>query len=185
MENKKKLILIIVSLIFLIVIGKFGYEYLSGNYMPVGTESDKESSGTKKAPDFQVYTENGEVVKLSDFKGKKPVVINIWASWCGPCKAEMPYFERVMKEYGDDVEVLMINLTDGQRETKEKALSYLKENNLEMKVLFDEKLSATNAYLVQSVPRTIFIDINGDIVKDKIGLISENTLNEYIKKLIK
>lgn len=174
-----------VSLILLITIGKFGYEYLSGNYMLVGTENEKGSEQVKKAPDFQVYTESGEVVRLSDFKGKKPVVINIWASWCGPCKKEMPYFQKAIKEYGDDVEVLMINLTDGKRETKEKALKYLNENNLDIEVLFDEKLSATNAYFVQSIPRTIFIDIDGNIVKDNIGLIAEETLNGYIKKLIK
>lgn len=185
MKDKKKLIIIIASLIFLIVIGKIGYEYLSGNYMSVNTESKNSNVEKKVAYDFEVYNESEEVVKLSDFKGKKPVVINIWASWCGPCKAEMPYFENAMKKYGDDVEILMINLTDGQRETKEKALNYLKENNLDMKILFDKKLSVANAYSVQSIPRTIFIDIDGNIVKDNIGLINENTLNEYIKKLIK
>ena len=97
----------------------------------------------------------------------------------------MPYFEKAMEKYGDDVEILMVNLTDGQRETKEKALNYLKENNLNMKIVFDTKFSAANAYAVQAIPRTIFINRDGNIVKDNKGLIDEKILNDYIKKLIK
>lgn len=185
MNNKKKLIVIVISLILLFGIVTVGYNYLSGEYMPVETPSDKTSTTTKAAPDFEVYNENGDVVKLSDFKGKKPVVINIWASWCGPCKSEMPYFEKAMKKYSDDVEILMINLTDGQRETKEKALKYIDENNLDMRILFDEKLSAANAYRVRGIPRTILIDIDGNIVIDKEGAVTETELNNYIKKIIK
>lgn len=184
MNDKKKLITIIIALILLIVIVKFGYGYLAGEYMPIDTPNESSSTDSKEAPDFEVYDENGNTIKLSDFKGKKPVVVNIWASWCGPCKEEMPYFEEAMKKYGDDVEILMVNLTDGERETKEKALNYLKENNLDMKIVFDKKFSAANAYVVQSIPRTIFIDIDGNIVKDNIGLIDEKILNNYIKKLI-
>ena len=97
----------------------------------------------------------------------------------------MPYFEKAMEKYGDDVEILMVKLTDGQRETKEKALNYLKENNLNMKIVFDTKFSAANAYAVQAIPRTIFINRDGNIVKDNKGLIDEKILNDYIKKLIK
>lgn len=185
MNNTKKLILIVLSLILLFVIVKFGYGYLSGKYMPIENNKENSSSEKRKAPDFEVYNENGEAIKLSDFKGKKPVVVNIWASWCGPCKAEMPYFEEAMKKYGEDIEILMVNLTDGERETKEKAINYLKENNLDMKILFDEKLSAANAYSVQSIPRTIFIDIDGNIVEDNIGLREESILIKNIKQLIK
>ncbi|EEH98315.1 hypothetical protein CSBG_01941 [Clostridium sp. 7_2_43FAA] len=185
MNNKKKLITIIISLILLIVIVKFGYGYLSGEYMPIDATNGNSSTDYKSAPDFEVYNEDGNAIKLSDFKGEKPVVVNIWASWCGPCKAEMPYFENAMEKYGDDVEILMVNLTDGQRETKEKALNYLKENNLNMKIVFDTKFSAANAYAVQAIPRTIFIDRDGNIVKDNKGLIDEKILNDYIKKLIK
>lgn len=184
MNDKKKLITISVSLVLLIIIVKFGYGYLSGEYMPIDPTNENTSTDAKVAPDFEVYDEDGNAIKLSDFKGKKPVVVNIWASWCGPCKEEMPYFEDAMKKYGDDVEILMVNLTDGERETKEKALNYLEENNLDMKIVFDTKFSAANAYVVQSIPRTIFIDKDGNIVKDNIGLIDEKILNNYIKKLI-
>ncbi|GAA0085555.1 TlpA disulfide reductase family protein [Clostridium sp. CTA-7] len=185
MNNKKRLITIVISLVLLLVIVKLGYNYLSEDVMPVETIDKKGTEETKKAPDIEVYNEAGETIKLSDYKGKKPVIINIWASWCGPCKSEMPYFEKAMKKYSDDVEILMINLTDGQRETKEKALKYIKENNFDMNILFDEKLSAANAYRVRGIPRTILIDIDGNIVVDKEGAVTETELNNYIKKLIK
>lgn len=183
MKDKKKIIILVVSLALLIVIVKFGYGYLSGLYLP--TESSSSSVGTKGAKDFTVYDEDGNTVKFSDFKGKKPVVVNIWASWCGPCEEEMPYFEEAIKKYGDKVEILMVNLTDGKRETKETALKFLKDNNLEMKILFDKDFSAANAYSIRSIPRTIFINKDGEIAYDTKGLIDEDKLNDNIEKIIK
>lgn len=183
MKDKMKIVVLIVSLILLIVIVKFGYGYLSGAYMP--NDSDSLQTEIKEAKDFTVYDEDGNIVKLSDFKDKKPVVVNIWASWCGPCQEEMPYFEEAIKEYGNDVEILMVNLTDGKRETKERALKFLEDNNLEMKVVFDKELSAANTYNIMGIPRTIFINKAGEITYDREGLIDKNTLFDNIKKIIK
>lgn len=183
MNDMKKIIALIVSLVLLIIIVKFGYGYLTGSYLPI--ENNSSVVGTKEAKSFTVYDEDGNAVKLEDFKGKKPVVVNIWASWCEPCKAEMPHFEEAIKKYADEVELLMINLTDGNRETKEKALKFLKDNNLEMKILFDEDLSAANAYNIKGIPRTIFISKDGKIAYDVEGMIDEKMLYSNIEKLIK
>ncbi|MBE6052476.1 MAG: TlpA family protein disulfide reductase [Clostridium sartagoforme] len=182
MKDRNRIIVLAVSLVLLIVIVKFGYDYLSGSYTL--EESNSVTTETKTAKDFTVYDEEGNTVKLSDFKGEKPVVINIWASWCGPCQAEMPYFEEAIKKYGDDVEILMVNLTDGKRETKENALKFLKDNNLEMDVVFDEELNAANTYNVKGIPRTIFVNKDGEITYDREGLIDENTLFTNIDKII-
>ena len=182
MKGKIRVAVLLGSLILLFVIVKYGYEYLSGSYKP--EENISSQVEKKEANDFTVYDEQGNEVKLSDFKGKKPVVINVWASWCGPCQAEMPYFEDAIKKYGDEVEILMINLTDGRRETKDKALKFLKENNLEMDIVFDEDLSAANAYNIMGIPRTVFININGEINYDREGLIDRDTLFTNIEKII-
>ncbi|MBS5937411.1 TlpA disulfide reductase family protein [Clostridium sp.] len=183
MKNIWKVILLTLVLVVLILVVKFGYGYLTGQYL--GVENSNIKQELKEANDFEVYDEEGSRVKLSDYKGNKPVVINIWASWCGPCKAEMPYFEDAINKYSDKVEFLMINLTDGQRETKEKALKFLKDNNLEMDILFDLDYSAANAYNIRGIPRTIFIDKVGNIIYDREGALNDEILETNIKKLIK
>lgn len=170
------------TMLFLFIV-KFGYVYLSGKYMPI--EGEISTADLKEAKDFTVYDKEGNKIKLSDFKNKKPVVVNIWASWCGPCKAEMPYFQKAINEYGDKVEILMVNLTDGERETKEKALKFLQDNNLEMDILFDTDLNVANTYNIMSIPRTIFINKSGEVSYDIQGLIDEDMLKENIEKLIK
>lgn len=182
MKDKIKVVVLIVSLLLLVVIVKFGYGYLTGKYLP--NDSDSLQTEKKEAKDFTVYDEDGNTVRLLDFKNKKPVVINIWASWCGPCQEEMPYFEEAIKKYGDEVEILMINLTDGKRETKDKALKFLKDNNLEMNVVFDKDLNAANTYNIMGIPRTIFVNINGEITYDREGLIDKNTLFSNIDKIM-
>lgn len=183
MKSVWKVIILTLVLAVLILVVKFGYGYLTGQYL--GVEDSNIKQEVKEAKDFEVYDEEGNIVKLSDYKDKKPVVINIWASWCGPCKAEMPYFEDAINKYGDKVEFLMINLTDGQRETKEKALKFLKDNNLEMDILYDLDYSAANAYNIRGIPRTIFIDKGGNIIYDIEGALNDEILDTNIKKLIK
>ena len=72
-------------------------------------EKENEPAELTKAFDFTVYDEEGNAVKLSDFEGK-PVVLNFWASWCGPCKSEMPDFEEAYGEYGEEIQFLMVNI---------------------------------------------------------------------------
>ena len=183
MKSIWKVIILTAVLAVLILVVKFGYGYLTGQYL--GVEDSNIKQEVKEAKDFEVYDEEGNIVKLSEYKDKKPVVINIWASWCGPCKAEMPYFEDAINKYGDKVEFLMINLTDGQRETKEKALKFLKDNDLEMDILYDLDYSAANAYNIRGIPRTIFIDKGGKIIYDREGALNDEILEINIKKLIK
>lgn len=197
MNEKKRLIYIIIVFVALIAIGGVSYKYLSNKYsknqienqMPqqgsIGNEANNSINNVTKAPDFTVYNEEGKAVKLSDYKGKKAVVVNFWASWCPPCKYEMPYFQKAKDKYeGKDVEILMVNLTDGSRETKKTALEFIKENKYNMNVLFDTELNAADVYGVQALPRTLFIDKNGNLVNDHTGLITQEMLDDNIEDLI-
>lgn len=131
-----------------------------------------------KAPDFTVQDMDGKEVKLSDFIGR-PVVINFWASWCPPCKYEMPEFEKVYQELGGDVAFLMIDLVDGQRETKEKGAEYVQSQGFTFPVYYDFGEAAT-AYGVRSIPTTYFIDAGGYLIAGAQTAIDAETLHKGI-----
>lgn len=190
--KSKKILIYIISMGILFVVATVGYRFLSERYTnePLENLTNEKIRENKllvknMAKDFTVYNMEGEQVKLSDYKGEKPVVINFWASWCPPCKEEMPFFQDATNTYSsDDIEILMINLTDGRRETKETALNYMKENNYNMNVMFDIEFSAAESYIINSIPRTIFVDKDGYISGEYSGMINRDLLNDNIEKLI-
>ena len=134
------------------------------------------------APDFTVYDIDGDAVSLSDFIGK-PVIINFWASWCGPCKMEMPEFEEKYEELGGDIQFLMVNLTDGNRETRETAISYIEESGYTFPVYFDTDQDAAYTYGVYSIPSTYFIGADGSAVAMAQGAIDGSILDQGISMI--
>lgn len=162
-------------------------DQINGSGNSAVTNNDEGSSSEKqknKAPDFTVYDEDMNEVKLSDFEGT-PVVLNFWATWCGYCKDEMPYFQKALENFSEEqVKILMINMTDGRSETKEKAIEYMKNNNYTMNLLLDIDQEVANGYRVSGIPRTIFIDKDGYIREDKVGKIDADTLNTMIEELV-
>ena len=131
------------------------------------------------APDFTVYDLEGNEVKLSDFLGK-PVVLNFWASWCSPCKREMPDFNEIYLEMGDDVQFLMVNLTDGISESVKKASSFIAQQGYSFPVFYDTSGIAAMIYGVQSIPTTYFIDADGYAITYAVGAISGDVLRQGI-----
>ena len=142
-------------------------------------EEKEDKSNYTKAYDFMVYDENNNAYKLSDFEGK-PVVLNFWASWCGPCKSEMPDFEVAYQEYGEKIQFLMINMTDGYQETVSSANDFIKDKGYTFPVFYDSNLEAAKAYSVYSIPATYFIDAEGYIIAWGSGALSAENLQEGI-----
>lgn len=190
MKNKKIVLGLLSFVVFLGVVYT-AYNGLTSRYKNnaedniVNNQVSKEALDNKeKAQDFMVYDEEMKPVKLSNFEGT-PVVLNFWATWCGYCKDEMPYFQEASEKYSDDqVKILMVNMTDGRSETKESAIEYMKSNQYTMKLLLDMDQEVAKEYRVSGIPRTIFIDKNGYIVKDMVGKIDAETLNRNIEGLI-
>ena len=131
------------------------------------------------APDFTVLDMDGNEVKLSDFFGT-PIVLNFWASWCPPCKAELPDFEEACKRYEGKVVFLMVNLTDGKRETMEEAKDFVASQGYTFPVYFDTKYEAAYTYGVSSIPQTYFIHADGSLETRATGMISASQLEQGI-----
>lgn len=189
MKEKNKLLIIILVLVVLIAGSAILYNVFkdraNGEPLPQtnsqsqNDNQNKETSDPLPAPDFTVFDKDGNEVTLSSLKGK-PVVLNFWASWCGPCKIEMKDFDKAYSKYKDDVHFAMVNLTDGYRETIKTASKYVAEQGYSFPIYFDTEYEASNAYRVYSVPTTFFIDSDGNLVVYVNGLIDENTLQKGI-----
>ena len=140
-----------------------------------------ESAAPDKTPalDFKLKDLDGKEVSLSDFKGKK-VFLNFWASWCPPCKAEMPDIEKLYNETKDsDLVILAINLG----ESKKDVTSFLENNKYNFPVLLDSDQTIAQQYNVQYIPTSFFIDEDGNIIKTKTGPMTLEEMKSYISEL--
>ena len=129
-----------------------------------------EESAEFPAPDFTVLDENGQRVKLSDYKGK-PIVLNFWATWCYYCKDEMPDFQRAYELY-PDVQFLMVNV----QESVETATAYTSSQGFTFPLLFDTKGEAAGAYGVTGFPTTVFLNSKGELVTVGRGMLDYDSL---------
>ena len=136
------------------------------------------------APDFTVYDLEGNAHKLSDFQGK-PVLLNFWASWCGPCQMEMPDFQDFYEKFGEEVHFVIVNLTDGQQETVESASAFIAEKGYTFPVYYDTDIDAAMKYGVSAVPVSYFIDAAGRFVAWAQGDMSADMLQQGMDMLLK
>lgn len=134
-----------------------------------------------KAIDFKLKDLNGKDVSLSDLKGKR-VFLNFWASWCPPCKAEMPDIERLYEETKDsDLVILAVNLG----EDKDTVKSFIDKNNYKFRILLDSDQTVAEQYSITSIPTSFFIDKNGTIVAKKIGAMTYEEMKNYVNTINK
>ena len=186
MKKNKTFILLAVLLVILIGGAGFFYNKLRSSYKTDAltktsqtTENETESGETtvETAPDFTMTNASGEEVKLSDFFDK-PVVLNFWASWCGPCKSEMPHFEDAYQKYGEDINFVIVNLTDGARETVENASDFIEEQGYTFPLYFDTNTEGAVTYGTYSIPVTYFIGADGVPVAQANGALDAETLQK-------
>lgn len=150
---------------------------------PTETETtEEEAVEPVAAPDFTALDSEGNSVQLSDHLGT-PVILNFWASWCSPCKSEMPDFDAAYQQYGDEIQFMMVNMTDGGQETLESAKDFIAESGYSFPVFFDTEYSAAMAYGVSSIPATYFVNAEGNLVAYGIGPLDLEALETGIGML--
>jgi thiol-disulfide isomerase/thioredoxin len=119
------------------------------------------------APDFTYYSIDGKEIKLSSFAGKKPVVLDFWATWCGPCRMELPKLEEFYKTHSDQVEIIAIS--DEDRGAATAIAGAVQQAGLTFPVMHDPSHTIGKMFPTSGIPYLIFIDKNGTVVSDLLG----------------
>jgi thiol-disulfide isomerase/thioredoxin len=141
----------------------------------------KQEKDRKLAADFTLTDANGKPVKLSDFKGKV-VLLNFWATWCGPCKVEIPWFIEFQQNYKDkDLVVLGVSFDDdGWKSVK----PYVEEKKMNYRVMIGDDEVAKKYGGVESLPTTLMIDRQGRVAATHVGLVSKSDYKKEIEELL-
>lgn len=189
MWRKLTIIIVLLSLTGYALYEQFGKE---DKVTPKSTQQDEQVKDViarngievgRAAPDFELTTLDGAVVKLSDLQGKK-VILNFWATWCGPCKQEMPDMEAFYKKHKGDVEVLAVNYTASEgADGPEKVRQFAEENGITFPILLDKEITVTTTYKVITIPTSYFIDTKG-VIQDKfVGPMTVKDMEKKVAKL--
>ena len=170
--------------IILIVTALLGVAWISNSR--VDTEHDNAQEGIAEAPipgyaapDFTLSTTLGKSVSLSDFRGK-PVVLNFWATWCPPCRAEIPHFQDSSVKYGDSAIILGID----QGEPQQIVADFTSSFGVTYPVLLDTDSAVNREYSVRALPTTIFVDADGVVREVYSGIVNRAVLEDRIEKLL-
>jgi thiol-disulfide isomerase/thioredoxin len=130
------------------------------------------------APDFTLQTLDGELLTLSGLRGQ-PVVLNFWATWCPPCRQEIPALEQVSREMRGDVIILGVDVQENADTVK----GFIAEFDMTYPVVLDPSAEAAQAYRVRAYPTTYFIDDSGVIVRVFTGPLNEALLYTRLTEL--
>ena len=146
--------------------------------------SNNQAKTDWEGPSSIYLNTDGDEIDLSENYGKG-TLINIWASWCEPCKVEMPYFEEAYQTYGDDINFLMINATESKpTETQEAALTFADEMDLSMPIYFDTEMSNQYLFGATILPLTVILDAEGHVEEIVRGQVSPAKLTQLIEQTL-
>lgn len=183
-------IIIIMGLITIVAINVLGNEKETVKTAETAKKTESASTNEKEdttyqveyvAPDFELKTLKGETVRLSDYVEKK-VILNFWATWCPPCKEEVPHMQKIYEEYKNQgIEILAVNVTNKDK-GEEVVAQFVKEHGLTFEVLLDEEGFVASKYQVFTLPTTYMIDTKGNMIDIIEGPMNEALLKELINK---
>ncbi len=164
------------------MLGWVGYEYIFAKDEVEKYDANTGKEGNRKgdtAFDFELTTLDGETVKLSDYRGER-VMLNFWATWCPPCRAEMPDMEKFQKEH--DITVLAVNLTETETDPS-KVQDFIEEYDLTFTVPLDQESEIANLYQIVAYPTSFMIDSNGRIQFLMMGAMNYDMMVQQFEML--
>lgn len=179
----------IIGILLLAAIAIIAINFFEEDAPPIDTSESTSSASAQDAPlaeglsqgqvapDFTLTDQNGETVKLSDYRGKK-VILNFWATWCPPCRAEMPHMQEFHENNADgDVVILAVNLT-AQDNGDEAIRSFIDEFGLTFSIPMDETGSTAQTYQIRTVPTTYILNTKGEIAQKIVGPMDEQIMKD-------
>ncbi len=146
-------------------------------------EEQKKKMINEAAPDFSLVDLAGNTVRLSDYRGKV-VVVDFWATWCGPCKASFPAVQKVVDRYSsdDNVKFLFIDTRETVADKRQNAINFLEETKYTFHVLLDNDNKVYESFSVTGIPTKFVIDGKGNIRFNVVGV--SGTTDEMIQELV-
>ncbi|MCF8009262.1 MAG: TlpA family protein disulfide reductase [Halanaerobiales bacterium] len=172
--NKKNIVLIIGSILVIILVGWYANQI----FLSKDTTTNKIEAGVlvgKKAVNFSLPNLSDKSVQLTDYRGSK-VFLNFWASWCPPCKQEMPDIQKLANNH-EDIKVVTIN----SQEDKGTVLDFLMKNKYTFTTLLDKDGEITSQYLIRGIPTTFIINEDGVIIEKVSGALSYQKMLKLIE----
>ena len=171
---------IVVTIVACAVIGLFVFKLspFGSGVFPSLPDQSKSPLVNNPAKDFELENINGKKIKLSDYRGHV-VVMNYWATWCGPCIREMPLFQKFFDQYSPGLVVFGID----NQETVEEIRPYVDQLGITYEVLLDKDAKVHVDYQVYGLPTTIIVDENGIVKVNHIGIMTEKQLEAYLREL--
>lgn len=132
-------------------------------------ETDAAEETPVPAPDFPLTTWEGEEIHFSDLLGK-PLLLNIWATWCPPCRNELPFFQQAFEKYGEEITFVFLSVDDDKADAEE----FMTENGYTFPVYMDVPSNSLMAYGIGSIPVTVLVDPEGNIIAGQVGSLTED-----------
>lgn len=148
----------------------------------VGVAANEGLNKGEQAPDFELTTLAGEPIRLSELQGKK-VILNFWATWCPPCKAEMPHMQNFYEDYAEteNVEIVAVNLTSGDREASVE--EFVKDYGLTFPIPMDVEGEVGQKFQAVTIPTSYIIDTNGMIQHKIVGPMDETMIQDFVSNI--
>lgn len=148
----------------------------------VGVAANEGLNKGEQAPDFELTTLAGEPIRLSELQGKK-VILNFWATWCPPCKAEMPHMQNFYEDYAEteNVEIVAVNLTSGDREASVE--EFVKDYGLTFPIPMDVEGEVGQKFQAITIPTSYIIDTNGMIQHKIVGPMDETMIQDFVSNI--
>lgn len=182
MSNKTLIVGAIILAGGLLIFGRWysgGVAQTPSSYAGTHSQADiGNATGNQLAPDFSLVKLGGGTISLAEFRGKKPVVVDFWASWCPNCRRDMPKLNGFYEKYKDKVEVIGVNLQEKESTVRD----FIASQGISFPIALDPRGQASNAFGIQYTNTHFLIDMNGNLVRTIPGDIQESDTTSLIEQ---